>query len=720
MKLSTQTHFSQGWSTSLLRDIASMGTDQIRDAVPWNLVERKEGKYNFDHSSASWVKKALAAGMDVVLVFNPKNPLYDNGDTVLSAEGKAAFAAFVVKTLKEFPGVTAIEIGNEFNGNDFVTGKVADAGIDKRDDYYKAIVEVVDLALKAAKIDVEVIGASTHSIPVDYFAALEKGGALDHVDAVSIHPYTTPPEQLAAQLEVLRDVIGDDIAIHATEFGADFENLADAPAYLAKMVSVMAAAGVASANWYAFARQAHFENMELWDQRKDAPTPAGVTFELLEEMLAGEPTVSRVAIDSHTYLYTFGPNAAILWGEARSITLDAGVTAYDLAGRKIDNLASIAPDQPVILRSKQAITADSITFGDSAIIADSYHDFDLTNLANGTQEFEGPWSYFAESGTGKVLELVTLGGGVEARDPWVPFLGSEDLRPLRVTANSVLPADLSPRANARSEWAVVERFTADEDMTIAIRGHWDVANDTGDGVVLTIRLNGKAVFSKVIFDKGGDHIFDLEMGDIVLEAGDTLDFVIDSRNTSSGDTTARRIQILDQATLDAQGEVVPPAPWANVTKAIVLKGTYRDEVLSGAGGDDSLSGGNGDDTLQGFAGADRLLGEGGDDTLLGGSGNDRLDGGSGRDVLNGGDGDDSLTGGASKDVFRFDDGFGTDTITDFGRGDLIDLSAIDGIEGFADISVVYTARKAVITLEAGKIILTGVSAGELDASDFLF
>ncbi|WP_415639298.1 Hint domain-containing protein, partial [Paracoccus nototheniae] len=74
-------------------------------------------------------------------------------------------------------------------------------------------------------------------------------------------------------------------------------------------------------------------------------------------------------------------------------------------------------------------------------------------------------------------------------------------------------------------------------------------------------------------------------------------------------------------------------------------------------------------------GDDTLLGGDGDDTLLGGAGDDVLSGGSGDDVLDGGSGSNTLTGGPGDDVFVWD-GTGDTTITDFGTGDVVDLSGL--------------------------------------------
>jgi pectate lyase len=143
-----------------------------------------------------------------------------------------------------------------------------------------------------------------------------------------------------------------------------------------------------------------------------------------------------------------------------------------------------------------------------------------------------------------------------------------------------------------------------------------------------------------------------------------------------------------------------------------LFGDNGNDKLNGGTGDDRLEGGEGKDTLDGGTGNDILLGGTGDDKLYGGDGNDQLDGGEGKDLLDGGAGNDILlggagkdtliggagndrlvggldsdvlTGGAGNDTFVFSQlldskvGSGHDVVTDFAKGDVIDLSAIDAM-----------------------------------------
>ena len=101
-------------------------------------------------------------------------------------------------------------------------------------------------------------------------------------------------------------------------------------------------------------------------------------------------------------------------------------------------------------------------------------------------------------------------------------------------------------------------------------------------------------------------------------------------------------------------------------------GLGGDDQIHGLDGDDQIYGMSGNDTLYGNAGNDILHGGIGRDTLYGGEGNDTLYGGIGRDVLEGGKGNDILYGDYAwniynaKDLYRFADGHGVDTLIDFG------------------------------------------------------
>jgi len=95
----------------------------------------------------------------------------------------------------------------------------------------------------------------------------------------------------------------------------------------------------------------------------------------------------------------------------------------------------------------------------------------------------------------------------------------------------------------------------------------------------------------------------------------------------------------------------------------VLSGENGNDTLYGGDGNDSLYGGTGDDVMSGGAGDDYIAGSTGNEQLLGGDGNDTLIADSGDDTLIGGAGNDDLNGNEGNDTYRFEVGFGHDSLT---------------------------------------------------------
>jgi Ca2+-binding RTX toxin-like protein len=638
MILGTATHFSQGWNTSMMGSAAAIGATAIRDSVSWTKIETAPGVYDFSDPSVAYVRKALDQGLDVTLVFSSTNPLYDGGTTPNSAAGLAAYAKFVAATVQHFKGISAVEIGNEFNGNNFVSGVVQKDSYSLRDDHYMDILNAVARSVSETSPAVKILGGATHSIPVAYLTELFNKGALDLVDGITIHPYTSTPEQLGDQLDVLKAAMGaHQTPIYVTEFGQNFKSLAEAPAYLVKMTAVMAAAGVASADWYALQEQKWFPNMELVD-RAGAATPAGKAFTFIQDHLLDLGTPTKISTDSATYGYLFGKNTLVIWGEDQTIKLTGPTTYYKASGEKIENFdGKVHFGEPVIAVSETPIVAGETFFSTgTGIVADSLHDFDVTNAKGSADGFEGPWSYFQLSGTGVMTPLYTMQGGARPDEPWTPYIGTDGLRPLRVDSTSVNPVDFGNGHSPAAKYAVVERFTAKAEDSLRIAGHWDVSDKSADGADLTILLNGKAIYSTVIYNPLNGNVLDLTLDHIAVSAGDTIDFVLGTNGSSlGGDLTTRRITILSEGPLatlpddavdptDAGDAPALSLPRTEIHPGVTVEGTAGNDVLTPSkfalgrpaitAYDDTLYGRDGDDRLDGGAGADLMYGGAGNDT----------------------------------------------------------------------------------------------------------
>ncbi|MBK3754355.1 hypothetical protein GFL87_20785 [Pseudomonas aeruginosa] len=127
----------------------------------------------------------------------------------------------------------------------------------------------------------------------------------------------------------------------------------------------------------------------------------------------------------------------------------------------------------------------------------------------------------------------------------------------------------------------------------------------------------------------------------------------------------------------------------DAVKALVQQATDGNDRLYGYAVADTLSGGLGNDSLYGYAGNDLLQGDEGNDTLYGGAGDDTLVGGLGNDYL---------YGEAGNDVYRFDRGWGQDTI----QNNDSNTNKVDAIEFGSGIS----ANDILLNRDSDNLVLT--------------
>lgn len=732
MELTVATHFGQGGdygerhAERLIGLIADSGAGGIRDGLSWALVERAPGLYDFSDFRAGYLGRMAEAELDVTLTLTPgRNSLYDDGATVTSDAGIAAFARFVATVAETFPEVDRVVIGNEFNTMDarFVSGPAATRSLSERAEIYTRILEAVRAELAATDAEIELVGGALHSVATGYVAALIDTGAVAGMDAIDLHPYGLRPEETGQALDRLNDILSalpdaDRPKLVVTEFGK--AGIADDPltgaVYLAKMAAVMGAGGVASASWYALLDEDHLAHadMGLFDP-KSGENPVFSAYRFIADLVQESPEISRVDTAPGIEAYVFGPDTMLVWGSAQEVAFTGTDLVFrDAAGRVIDRPVRLGAD-PVFVQGK-GIALRPQTEG--ALLADSFYDFALT------PDPDGPWSYVGEkimNGTHSTFGIEVMDGQTRMDELWNPYLGNTWSRPFFLTADTILPANFGdPGQNQRN---AVERFTAEAPGLLDIVGSWSLPDASGDGVVVEVRLNSTVLFSEVVTEH---HV--LALRGVTVAAGDTLDFVVQANMTAIGDVTTRHIRVFDhsadlrtQALLrdhlkgdiidgndDLQATVLDLSPnlgdllngsrrgddlgagagddtLIGLAGRDTLRGEAGDDLLLAGAGRDVVIGGRGGDTMYGGAHDDRLVGQAGRDHLRGGGGDDALFGGGGRDMLRGGRGDDTLKGGAGADLLIGGDGAdhfvltpnGRDRIADFDpdQGDILDLRA---------------------------------------------
>ena len=731
MQLGVQTHFSQGWSLSLLDKAKSLGVSEIRDAQPWSNVEKTPDVYTFPGAYTDYMAKSDALGIGTMLTFASTNTLFDSGLTPYTPEGRQAYADYIVAVLDKYGDIVQeVEIWNEFNAENFIQGPVTT----DKPYYYTELLKTVYTTVKAAHPEVKVLGGAAHSVATGYLEDLFEHGALDYMDSVALHPYRNSPEHVDDELRHLNEAMarhGGVKPIYATEFGAEFTDPAAAPDYLVKMVTMLSSAHVAESYWYALQDQAWFRNMGLYETN-GAAKPAAAAFELAQKVLLPLGDAAQVETgDDLTLVYRFGEDTYVMWGAPRDITIQGEATALDSRGQP-----SPVPTQ--ISMSPVVVQGDfSYALGESRVIADSMLEYG-----------EGEWGYFARTSDGMMHAL----GQVDWE--WTSYTGSTWYRPLRINADS-----LSPAGTGANPIQAVSRFTAETAQKAEITGSWTKAAE-GDGVDLHVLLNGREIFNTLV--TGG---YELKGLYVDLQAGDVLDFAVGPNQGVSGDVTNYQIQLLKY---DGPEPAIRAAPKLIGTAGDdTLSGTARDETLIGGEGVNLLDGGEGVDTAS-YAGAkssvavdlsradfqvvnarttdalanvenligspyaDALIGDAGANRLEGGSGSDHLAGGAGGDTLIGGAGGDTLAGGEGADtfVFRFTadsagSGSARDVILDWDRGDRIDISNIDArttIAGDQPFNFVtwYTRKpgELMVQAESGGYVVKGDINGD-GASEFM-
>jgi hypothetical protein len=226
------THFSQGKGILDLNldKIKRAGIVSIRDEVGWGAVEREKGKLALPEQFDTYVRKAAAEGVSVLLILDYGNRLYDDGDRPHSPEaieGFCRYAEFVVRHFGQ--QVRLYEIWNEWDISIGMPPQHRTGG--SAEDYAK-LLKAVYPRIKAADPGVTVMaGACTSGgVKKGWLEGIVKLGALDSCDAISIHSYNYSdkfpqrgPEACSVWMtgvqEMLRKYKGGDVPFYVTEMG---------------------------------------------------------------------------------------------------------------------------------------------------------------------------------------------------------------------------------------------------------------------------------------------------------------------------------------------------------------------------------------------------------------------------------------------------------------------------------------------------------------------
>jgi hypothetical protein len=361
-------------------------------------------------------------------------------------------------------------------------------------------------------------------------------GGLDFMDALSVHPYDSMPEDVGKEISDLRELAAryghPELPIWATEFGHGKSSPAgrrDAARYLVQMCTALLAAGVDRLYWYLLRDYHEFKGMGLLhapdsELGRYAPAPAYAAYANLIHQLGNARFIRREG-DVRAPVYLFarqGQEVRVAWSSDLQAKLrldsDEQLTVLDVVGRQTTTIDEgsagtlVLNDTPVfIVGSVRRITA----IGHSKVVADSVNDFS-------DQQGKAGWSYGYGTGADDGPDSATpdFQDMVPVADPWHRKWGQP-----RYPWLAIDPRDAHPsRSEGRPIWAI-RRWTSSVNGPVRISGRIIRSAPQGDGVTAHIAVDGRFIFSANLggasSTKGIEYEFKAD-----LRSGSKVDFIV--------------------------------------------------------------------------------------------------------------------------------------------------------------------------------------------------
>lgn len=541
--LGAQTHFAQTWTPDLTPRIVEAGVTHVRDELYWQEVEPAAGVFRFPPRYDAYMAALRRAGVAPLIELNFENVHHDDGQTPHTEAGFAAYARYAVEVLRRYGDqIEAVEIWNEYNGT-FAKGP---ATADRSGTYAKML-RVAYAAIKRERPDVIVVGGATAGLPMPYLERLFEAGALDSMDAVSVHPYRSDstPEGLETQVAALRALIarhngGREKPVWVTEIGWSLRDTgipgdlvideAAQARFLVRAFALLFAGGAERVYWYLFRDYGVFATMGLVEKGEGyPPKPAHRAMAELARRLSGTRYAGRAPTPADLYALSFardgdaGP-VHVLWSlKPRTIMLPEGARARDLSGEPLAPGPMTLDDSPIYVEGElpelPAGGADH-----ELVLAESVSGFSPEQGRNG-------WTYGVLAG--EPAEFRPLGGFrvTDWREEWTgayPYI-------------SITATDQHPALVAGRPVPAVRRWSAPEPAVVAVAGVFQASGRGGDGVEVSIRHGDTDVFFREL-GAGRTSLARFEL-ELALKAGEHVDFVVGPGAGAAFDATRLNVTI---------------------------------------------------------------------------------------------------------------------------------------------------------------------------------
>lgn len=519
-RFGVMTHFAQGWDPTLANSIARANVREVRDELYWNQVEPQPDVFSFPAQFDRYMAMLRRTRISPLIVLSFENPNYDGGNTPYTDAGVAAFARYAVEVLRRYPHqIGAVEVWNEYNGT-YCKGP---ATADRAGNYLK-LLRATYAAVKAVHPEVLVVGGGTAGVPLPYWDKLLSGGALQCLDALSVHPYRydLPPEGVERDIDALREVearYGKPKPIWVTEIGwvihpprapGDLSIDATTQAeYLVRSFALLLSRDVARTYWYLFRDDPDAAMGLVQNDAQQTPRPAYAAMANLIRQLYGARFVERESTPLDLYSLRFADRNQkeiwILWSlTPRTLEVSGVDKAVDMLGRDVDVTGSLAVGEaPLIVFGRlRGLPAPT-----ESVVTDS-------QLAFGGAQGGGGWYYGVSSDRDGEFSPAPTFTSDDWHYAWVngyPYL-------------SITSTDQHPSVIDGKPVAAVRRWQSSLDGEIRVQGSFR-SQPAGDGVGVRVLVDGQPRVDEQL--GGGDPISTTFDFTTTVKRGTVIDFSTD-------------------------------------------------------------------------------------------------------------------------------------------------------------------------------------------------
>lgn len=178
---------ANGWKPSLVKQCYNIGAMTIRDDHEWAATESKteKGKYDYNFPCADLIYNYK---MDYIIGTGFSHPLYDNGATPYTDEGRLGFANYSKALYDLYPAragkLTNMEVFNEWFGPQF--GDRGDGPADSLPETYVPLAKKVYEVVKGDYPDSVLFGEFGSD---EWNRGIVESGILNYMDRAAIHSY---------------------------------------------------------------------------------------------------------------------------------------------------------------------------------------------------------------------------------------------------------------------------------------------------------------------------------------------------------------------------------------------------------------------------------------------------------------------------------------------------------------------------------------------------